>query len=447
MSRRRFQPWSPRGLSAAAQSLAKGFSLVMAARLAGAGVGLASQVVMARLLGADALGRVYVALSLAGVLAIGCGLGFPAVATRFIAQYRAERNWAALAAFVAVARRYTLAATCLIVAAVAAGIVLLPTIGPDARDVLLLGLLTTPAFVALRLNGAIANAYRRFGLAYVPDFLGRPALFLLASGVLFAGLMAPTAQVFLMLHLIGCAAVVLPQRWLVSGLIDREPAASPTPSRPPPQGSTWLAHALPMIVVALFTGLFADVDVLLISPFLTTEQVAVFAVCLKLALLTGFAVQLVQQIVLPDTADAYARGDTRSVRAHIRRANLLSTAISVVAAMMVAGAGGLILGTFGHEFVEGHACLIVLAVSQVVRAAAGPAAYVLTFAGAERSSIVVCVVSLGVLALANATLAPTFGLLGAAAAVMITTALWSVWLAALARQHAGVDTTLLRMVA
>lgn len=432
------------GVQRATRSLAGRFSLVMASRLAGAGVGLGSQVVLARILGADALGRLYVALSMAGVIAIVCGLGFPAVTTRFVAKYRAERDWPALRAYVSVARRYTWVATCVTMGLVAVAIAVVPWVSGETRDVLLLGLLTTPALAAMRLNGAIANAYRRFGLAYVPDFLGRPSLFLVAGGLVTLGLIAPTASTVLLLHLVGCVGLVLGQRWIVSGLVAREPDAGAAADRPAPGAERWLPHALPMIVVTLFTALFADLEIVMISPFLPPEQVAIFAVCLKLALVTGFAVQLVQQMVLPDAADAYARGDARSVRAHITRANVMSTSICAVAAVVVAAAGRPILALFGDGFVDGHACLALLALSQVFRAATGPAAHVLTFAGAERSSIVVCAASLAVLAASNAALAPTLGLVGAAAAVTITTVLWSAWLAALARQRVGVDTTLLR---
>jgi O-antigen/teichoic acid export membrane protein len=203
-------------------------------------------------------------------------------------------------------------------------------------------------------------------------------------------------------------------------------------------------EALPTTVVALFTALFADVAVLLVSPYLGTGQVAVFAVCLKLAFLIGFAVQLVQQLVLPDAADAYARGDRLAVRGHIGRANVIGTAVSVTAAGVLVVAGAPILALFGEGFARGRTCLAIVALSQVVRAMSGPAAHMLTLAGAQRTSVAVCALSLGILAAMNAGLAPRFGLAGAAAAVMITTVVWCLWLAALAWRRAGVDTTSLR---
>jgi O-antigen/teichoic acid export membrane protein len=432
--------------SESARTLAGRFSLVMTARLAGAGVGFASQLVLARVLGAEPLGRLYVALSLAGVMATVCSLGFPSVTARFVAQYRTARDWSALAAFISVSRRYSLIAACAVSGLAAVGVALAPWLARESRDALLLGLLTTPAFTAMNLNGATANAHRRFGLVYVPELLGRPILLLVAGALVTTVLAARTATVVLLLHLIGCLGLVIAQRRMLRGLL---PAERDTPRMRDRRaaGRRWLEHATPMIVVALFTQLFADLEILLVSPLLAPEQVGVFAVCLRLALMTGFAVQLVQQLILPDTAEAYSRGDTQSVRAHILRANLLSTSICLAAAVVIAAAGRPILTLFGKGFVDGYACLVVLAISQVLRAAAGPAAHVLTFAGAERTTIAACAVSLVILAASNAILASTFGLVGAAAAVTITTVLWNTWLASLARRRAGVETTLLRLVA
>ncbi|MGI9382484.1 MAG: oligosaccharide flippase family protein, partial [Methyloligellaceae bacterium] len=88
--------------------LLKTSTLIMGARLVGAVLGFGTQVALARLLGADALGTFYLALSLAGVMGILCGLGYPAITSRFVAEYRAEDKLDVLRAFVATTRRDTM---------------------------------------------------------------------------------------------------------------------------------------------------------------------------------------------------------------------------------------------------------------------------------------------------------------------------------------------------
>ena len=83
--------------------------------------------------------------------------------------------------------------------------------------------------------------------------------------------------------------------------------------RAPPRRllTIWRREATPLIVVALFTYFFADVAILMVTPLLSSADTAVIGLCLKLALLVGFAVQVAHQVVVPDLADARARKDHR----------------------------------------------------------------------------------------------------------------------------------------
>jgi hypothetical protein len=98
----------------------------------------------------------------------------------------------------------------------------------------------------------------------------------------------------------------------------------PGPSRPSLRPARrWRAEAWPLVLLALFTNLFADIAILLATPFLPSAEVAVLGLCLKLALLVGFVVQVTQQMALPDLANARLTGDRERMRAIVRRAVLL----------------------------------------------------------------------------------------------------------------------------
>ena len=47
----------------------------------------------------------------------------------------------------------------------------------------------------------------------------------------------------------------------------------------------WQREAKPLILVALFTYFFADVDILMVTPLLSSADTAAIGLCLKLALL------------------------------------------------------------------------------------------------------------------------------------------------------------------
>src|SRR3990170_526440 len=109
--------------------------------------------------------------------------------------------------------------------------------------------------------------------------------------------------------------------------------APPAPQR---LVSVWRREAKPLIVVALFTYFFADVDILIVTPLLSSADTAVIGLCLKLALLVGFAVQVAHQVVVPDLADARARKDAGSMREVVLRALAFPLTITVAALVVVA---------------------------------------------------------------------------------------------------------------
>jgi hypothetical protein len=72
-------------------------------------------------------------------------------------------------------------------------------------------------------------------------------------------------------------------------------------SAPPKRLLTvWRREATPLILVALFTYFFADVAILMVTPLLSSAGTAAIGLCLALALLVGFAVQVAHQVVVPD---------------------------------------------------------------------------------------------------------------------------------------------------
>ena len=423
--------------------LLKTSTLIFGARLLGAVLGFGTQVALARLLGADALGTFYLALSLAGVMGILCGLGYPAITSRFVAEYRAEDKLDVLRAFVATTRRDTLLVALALLLLFGAGLLLWLGGSPELQLCLLIGALTAPAFAFVRLNGALANAYRRFALSYLPDLLARPALFLAAMAVLVAAQVNVTVAQLLAINLVIVVGVTAFQAVRIrrTRVEDHLAEASAPQDRSDrkPRGGQWRRHALPMVVVALFTALFADFAMLNLGLVLPTGDIAVFGVCLKVALLMGFCIQVIHQLVLPDAADAHVRGDKAGLGAILRRANLVTTAACVAGTLTLVFIGDRILMVFGQEFVQGHTALVILSLSQAVRAAAGPSPQILTLAGQERASIPVFGTCLVVMAGLCAGLGMLYGLEGAAVAVLLVTLIWSTWLSAIASRATGVQ--------
>jgi O-antigen/teichoic acid export membrane protein len=147
-------------------------------------------------------------------------------------------------------------------------------------------------------------------------------------------------------------------------------------------------------------------------------------VCLKLALLVGFAVQVAHQVVVPDLADAHARKDHGSMRGVLLKALAFPLGVTISALILVALWGETLLALFGPEFTGAKIPLLILLGCQLARAVFGPNVPLLTVIGAQKQNAVLAVAALVVLAVSNLVLAPIYGVMGAAVAVAIATVFW-----------------------
>jgi len=411
-------------------------SLLSLARVAGALAGFATQVVLARTLQASALGVFYSVTSLAAVVGLIAAHGYPSIAARFMLRYREQGKEGLVAAFVGQARHDATLYAVIATIGVLALAVLWPSLGAEARLALVAAALSIPANASLRLNGTFATTLRRFALGYLPDTCIRP--FLLLGGVVLLitlGVTLTASTVTFLLTLI-FTGLALTQYALLAK--DMPKGAAPAP--PKRLLTTWRREATPLILVALFTYFFADVAILMVTPLLSSADTASIGLCLKLALLVGFAVQVAHQVVVPDLADARARKDHDSIRDVVLRALAFPLAITLAATVVVALWGGSLLAIFGPEFTGAKSALVILMGCQLARAMFGPSVPLLTVIGAQKENAALAVAALIVLGLGNLVLAPLYGVLGAAIAIAIATLFWLVGCAVVLDRLSGLRT-------
>jgi len=395
-------------------------SLLSLARVAGAAAGFITQIVLARTLHASALGVFYSVTSLAAVVGLIAAHGYPAIAPRFISRYREQGKPGLIAAFVARARKDAIVYIAVLTAGVLAIALFWPSLSLEARLATAAAALSIPANAVLRLNGSLAMAIRRFALGYLPDTCFRP--FVLLGGVLLLialGVTLTASNVTLLLTVV-FIVIALGQYLPLRKDLPRGKAQD----APPRLVKIWRREAKPLILVALFTFFFADVDILIVTPLLASADTAIIGLCLKLALLVGFAVQVAHQVVVPDLADAHARKEHGAIRGVALKALGFPLAVTIAAIVVVAFWGETFLALFGPEFTGGKIPLLILLGCQLVRVLFGPNVPLLTVIGAQRQNAALSVSALVVLAVSNLVLAPAYGVLGAAIAVAIATVYW-----------------------
>lgn len=394
--------------------------MLTAARLAGAGIGFLSQLLLARLLSPADLGAFYSISSASMIAVLVLGHGYPNILARFIPRYNERKQPGYLSAFLRRAHIETAFSAIGGAVLFAVAGMFIPGLNDNVRLAIFFGALTIIPICAYRLQGMLAIAYRMYGAGYLPNFLLFPALFALALGALHVSGSAPSVATLTGLQFVGHLAVAVLTFYLVRGIY-RGPAQPVYYTR---LTRRWRREAFPLIIVGIFTGLLTDLAVVLVTPFMPMHEVAAFGLCMKISFLVGFAVQVAHQVLLPDMGEAIARHEGQSINAKILSASLAPLAVTVFGIGFSVAFGGWFLGFFDESFRTAQHTLTILMVAQLARAIAGPGPLVITLKGAQKANAAICVASVIVLAGANAILAPLWGAEGAAIALLLTTIFW-----------------------
>jgi len=415
--------------------------ILLVIRLTGAGAGFLSQLLLARLLAPEALGVFFAATSLAAVLGLVTSLGYPDIVARFLSRYRERMRPRWTGAFIHRAFTDTLLAGIFAGALVALVAALWPGVSAGTRIAYMLAGMTVPLLALFAINYAIAVANRAFGAAYGPESLMRPFLFLLILAIFLvldteSGLVTVTAAFFGVTVLMGGLQYILIRSRI------------PVQIRQAPRRlvGLWRREGVPLIAVALYTTLFADVAIILASPLIVSAELAAFGISLKLALLVGFCVQVAHQVILPDLSDAHARRTLGRTTDTLRAASVLPLAFTLVATIAAALGGEHVLALFHPDFAQAKWVLTILIACQLMRAIAGPSALLLITIGAQRLNAAICVASTVVLAIGNVALIPFFGMIGAGVAVLLAYVFWLVVSAVALEREAGLRCDLIALM-
>ena len=388
-------------------------SYLFVARAAGAAAMFASQILMARMISADALALYFLSTSVATVAGTVASLGYPYIMAAMLGRYSAPQNAERANAFMSVSRGESLLAGSLLGFVLAVCFVVYPYTPWAERVCFLLAIPGIPAIALIRTNSAFALARSLVSTAYLGTILWRPAIFLCLA--LYAVLVLHIENAAVFTGLFTAIAIV----WTLLQVYELRGETKP-PSVKPDKRLTrlWRRAALPFIIVSMVGLLIIDMDMLLAGTVLTRKDLAVFGVCLKLAFFGGFIVDVLRELVAPELGRCYARRDIAAIQRNIARTNFV--AIAGTAAMMVGAMlfGHAALNAFGPDYAAGKYTLMTLVAVQLVNAFGGPHTVLLSLKGAQHRMNGAYAAAGCVLLVLTLVLAPMLGTLGAALAVL-----------------------------
>ncbi|MCP3917139.1 MAG: oligosaccharide flippase family protein [bacterium] len=424
----------PSTVATSASRLVGGSAFLFACRFTGAVATFVVQVLLARWMGSEELGVYVLAFSWTALLATVACSGYPPAAMRFVAQGLAADERGSVAGFVTHAARNVLAASALIVLIGLALVFGSGWIESEHIAVFAAAMVAVPFLALTNLQGGIANGFAWFALAFVPQNVARPLVFLGGVSVVWYSGSTLNAGVAMGLHAAVMLAVVLALFTRLRPRLTRT-LGDATPVR---TARLWRRTATPLLVLSLFSTYFPEVTVIVLGTLLPKEEIAIYNAGSRIALLIAFGLAAVDSFTMPAAVALHAKGNLAALQREIARATQLRFWAALFAVVFLGVVGPHLLGLFGKEFVRGQAVLMMLASAQLVRAGVGPVARLLAVTGHQDRCVYVFGCALVVALILMVSLVPRFGIEGAAASALATIAFWAIWLHVLVVRHVGI---------
>ncbi len=386
-------------------------------RVVSAGIAFASQVFLARWIGAFEFGifaYVWVWVFILGSLST-CGLNTSVL--RFIPDYRESSQFNLLRGFVNASRLTVVGAS---TALAIVGVGLLMSIDGMVSDYyivpLILGAICLPMFALTDLQDGISRTYGWIDLALAPPYIIRPLLLLIFFAIAIASGAEASGQTAI-LSMIGATWIAAIGQTL---LLTKRLEAKIEPVEKSYDYGFWIKVSMPIMMVDGFYILMTHTDIVVLNLFLNPEDIAIYYAGVKTISLVSFVYFAVVAAQMHKFSALHAEGKTEQLDALLQESVTWIFWPSLLAAIFVLALGLPLLNLYGPEFSRGFSIMAILAIGLLVRASFGPLEFVLNVLGQQKFSAVVlfsaAVLNIGL----NFLLIPSFGLEGAATATTLT---------------------------
>ncbi len=385
-------------------------------RIAAAFVGLGLQILLARLMALEDYG-IYVILwtwtSVVGQVGV---LGFYDSAARFIPRYGRREKHAHLAGYLSTGFRVVVTGSCLLAAAALVFLAVLPGL-VDPAFLLPLGVLAL-GFPILSLESYLTGVFRGFGwyaLSTIPGFILRPVLIMLGVGLARAAGLPLDAITVLAVVVFASIVVLLVQALLLRARLPKTERVVTTPQR----RRFWLLASVLMMPAMTAEELFVWIDVLILGFLVAPDDASLYFAAQRSLSLAAFVQYGFMLVAARGFSLSLASADRAGLQARITRSTNATFWLTIPSVALTLVAGYPLLALFGPEFLAAYPCLALLGLAYVIRAATGQAAELLVVQGRYRLSLLIVSISVVTCLLLMLLLVPLWGIVGAAAAMVL----------------------------
>ncbi len=397
-----------------------------------------------------------IAIGLAwGLVSLGiCSLGFNLSSVRFVAAYLHSEKLERLKSFI----RYSIRITIRTTSAGACLAFAVWSISYFSNTFLLTNgeafLLAIPLVLALpflELTSGIQRGFNSVIRALIPYNLIFPSTTIVAIFSIkhFSNGQIHLTQGFTALY--AGAALAL----LMAGFFLHKKSNLSTNYETKPPEKEWLNVSLGSLPTALVNTSIRQIDAIILSFFVRPDQIALYWIAGRITRFSSFGLQAAHMVASPqfarlkEDADTVGLKDIKSDIGHRQRmqdsvagATRATAVMAIPSIILIAIAAPFLLRMAGSHYEGGLTVLYIILIGEVINVACGPNSVFMNMTGLQNqlSKIVLAVLALYVPLIIVGSM--IYGILGAAVAVCVTTAIQNFAASGAVMRAFGVNTTM-----
>ena len=391
-------------------------STSMIVKISGMIIGLIVSIALARLLGAEGLGVISLANRIVTIIMIIGLLGIPQVIIKEVSIGKIQENWKHIGDVMHTS--YILCGLTTLGVSILC-IFLAPWVSEHIFNeekltfplIIALLVLTPQVFSMLFSSGLIA--YRKIWQGNLVDQTLSVAVVGVLLAILYLSKVEISINLVAILFAIGRLAVTIS-----IGLYWRK--LYPKRIKRTFISEKILKTSMPLMLVSAAHIISTSIDTVMIGWLSSSEEIGMFSIALKLAMLTGFFMQISSSVLTPKIAALYHSGKEQEMQIMVKKITKGLFYIGVLVLGTTVLFGETILKLWGEEFIEAYWILVVLGIGQFFSMASGPVGNLLAMTNQEKVLKNITISTLFINVLMNYFLIKYYGALGAAIATAAT---------------------------
>jgi len=326
----------------------------------------------------------------------------------------------------------------------------------ERSGVIAIGLLL---ILTIPLTGIQSSAVRGLGfgnLGQVPDLFVRHLSFL---GLLILVLSLVSKQkdgaldpmLVMGLHVLGSAIACLVATVFLRRAAARvikaantEPETSNSNAMAKSDASTWQLASLALFSVAGLQLLNSSLDVVFLGWLRGDTEVGLYRVLVQMGTLVSFGLMAINPVLHGRFARLYANGEMVAMQRMVTHGVVMCLLVAILPMLVLFSYGAPVLGwLFGVEYAAQGAALKIILLGQLANVAFGAVGALLNMTGHQADTVRGMMIAVLLNLVLNLALIPSYGIVGAALATAVSTALWNALLWHIVWKRLKIDSSIL----